>query len=910
MPLSAGARLGPYEVVAPLGAGGMGEVYRAKDTQLGRQVALKVLSAAFAGDPDRMARFRREAQVLASLNHPNIGAIYGLEENALVLELVEGPTLADRLAEGPISPDESVAIAKQIAEALEYAHDKGVIHRDLKPANVKITPEGTVKVLDFGLAKIADDRANSGDPATSPTLTMRATQAGMILGTAGYMAPEQARGQGVDKRADIWAFGVVLFEMLSGKRVFGGETVGDTLAAVLKTDPDWQALPADTPAGVRRLLRRCLERDRKRRLHDIADGRLELEDAEAAEKPETTRATGARRWLGWVVAVVAIVVGALGWWQATRRTERPLLRLQLDLGPEAALGSGSAGPAAILSPDGSRLVYVSRGADGRLRLSMRRLDELQASVLAGTEEAASPFFSPDGQEVAFAAGGKLKKIPVGGGAPVSLCDAPRFAGGWWGEDGDIIATLDFRVGLARLPSSGGTPQPLTKGGWWPQVLPGGKAVLFTGGTAVLSGMGSRLENPAIEVLSLSSGERRTLLRDGVFGRYLPSGHLVYVQAGSLLAAPMDPARPELTGPGVPVLEEVFFDPHFGGAQVDVSRTGTLIYVPGKQALPNLSVRWLDHTGQTAPLLAKPGNYFWPRLSPDGKSLALSAAGEKNDDIWIYDWQRDTMSRLTFGPNNNRDAVWSPDGKYIAFASGTGSDLNLYWIRSDRAGEPERLLETKNLQIPYSFSPDGKWLAFYERDGSGGGTPTTSPPGDIWVLPIHTEASAGPRPGKPEVFLRTPFNEAQPVFSPDGRWLAYVSDESGVMEVYVRSFPGRGGQRQISSGGGIFPVWSQKGRELFYRTLDNRIMVAAYAATGESLVAERPRVWSETRIADTATLWPNLDLAPDGKRFAVMMAEEGRGREKQPTQVAVLLNFFDELRRRAPPVRRAAARRGL
>ena len=867
MPLSAGTRFGPYEILAPIGAGGMGEVYRARDTKLDRDVAIKVLPAALAQDPERLARFEREAKVLAALNHPNIAQIYGLEQRALVMELVEGETL-----KGPQPLETALNFAKQIADALEAAHEKGITHRDLKPANIMITPAGVVKVLDFGLAAVAQDPASSTDPANSPTLTMRTTQTGMIMGTAAYMSPEQAAGKPVDKRADIWSFGVVLWEMLIGQQLFTGETISHVLAAVLTKEPDIERVPA----RAQRLLRSCLQKDPKLRLQAIGDWRLLMDNAPI---PQVEAHPTKLPWVAAAALAVSAAIAVFGWWRATSPAERPLVRLDVNLGVDA-LSATRQGPDVILSPDGTRFVYVAQS-----KLFTRRLDQPEATELLGTEGASAPFFSPDGQWVAFFAGGKLKKISVDSGAAIALCDAALNArGGSWGEDGNIIAALAGVGGLSRVPSAGGSPAQMTvlaQGELthrWPQILPGGKAVLFT-----TSATGTAFDGANIEVMSLRDNNRKTLQRGGTFGRYLPTsngaGYLLYINKGSLFAVPFDLNTLAVRGTPAPLLQDVAYSALNGYAQLDFSRNGTLVYrIGGASAGGQFTVQWLDRAGKTQPLLAKPDDYLFPRLSPDGKRLALQAG-----DIWIYEWQRDTMTRLTF--SGGFAPVWSPDGRYIAF-DGPGG---LFLIHSDGRGTPQPLTQSKILQVPYSFTPDGKRLAFHEGSGTGL---------HLWTVPLASDG-ASLRAGKPEVFLQTQFNERQPSFSPDGRWLAYSSDESGMYQVYVRAFPDRGGKRQISNDGGLYPTWSRNGRELFFRTEDNRIMVAAYTGEGDSFVPDKPRVWSEKRIADTGFNGLNYDVAPDGKRIVALMPAETPDEQKAQNRVIFLQNFFDELRRRVP-----------
>jgi WD40 repeat protein len=892
MPLSPGTRLGPYEIVSSIGAGGMGEVYRAHDTKLGRDVAIKVLPDVFASDADRMARFEREAQVLASLNHPHIATIHGLEVSnnirGLVMELVEGPTLAERIVEGAIPLDEALAIAKQIAEGLEYAHERGIIHRDLKPANVKLTGDGQVKLLDFGLAKALDKPVLAGNPSISPTLTIDSTRSGFILGTAAYMAPEQARGAVVDKRADIWSFGCVLYEMLTRKRAFAGETTSDTLAAVLRAEPVWDVVPT----RIRRLVRRCLEKDPKRRLRDIGEARLAIEEyltgeASAELAPQPTRLRVLPWGLAGMLALTTIV--ALSFlWRVTQSVSEPLMRLRVNLGPEFALAGEAA--SAILSPEGTRIVYMGGGTDGKVRLYTRLLDQEQAEPLAGTEDAYGPFFSPDGQFVGFFAAGKLKKISVRGGGTVELCDAPGLYGGSWGEDGNIIAAFSVAGRLYRVPSGGGSAQPVTEFKQeknehthrWPQVLPGAQAVLFTAHTTTVG-----YDDAAIEVQSLRTGKRKTLAR-GYFGRYVPSGHLVYLRQGILYAVLMDVERLELSGSATPVITDV-------ASEMTFSRTGTLMYVRAKVARQTLM--WLGRDGRTQPLRPVAAELLWsPRFSPDGKRLAVNVLTGGNLDVWVYELERDIMTRLTFTPGYDGFPVWSPDGKHIVFRSDRGgSSGNLYWMRADGAGEAVRLTESKYQQLPFSLSPDGKRLAFMELSSKTNNF-------DLWTLPLAEVETDHPKVGRPEPFLETPFSKWAAMISPDGHWLAYQSAESGNNEVYVRRFPGPGERWQISTDGeGLGsrwtpsaarrnPIWSRKRHELFYRSREG-MMVASYAANGETFVATKPRLWAEKRDLG------DFDLAPDGRRFAIVQAEATE--PKGPSQVTLLLNFFDDLRRRVP-----------
>ena len=871
-----GDTVGSYRITARLGAGGMGEVFRATDTRLGREVAIKFSSEQFT------ERFEREAQAIAALNHPNICTLYGVEANYLVMELVEGPTLAERIAEGPLPFDEAIAIARQIAAGLEEAHDKAIIHRDLKPGNIKIKPDGTVKVLDFGLAKIAGagrtaaEGSGFADLTNSPTLSIVATQIGVVLGTAAYMSPEQAKGKPVDKRADIWAFGVVLYEMLTGRQPFKGGDVGDLLAAVIKDTPAWD----DVPVRARRLLQRCLEKDPTKRLRDISGVALLLDDAPVIGGRPSRAA------LPWALAGALAVMAAIAMWAPWRDSgtvERPLTRLDVDLGVDVSLGSPQ-GTDVVISPDGNRLVWVSQN-----RLSTRRLDQSMAIELPGTQGATAPFFSPDGRWVAYFAAGQLRKISVEGGASIALCDADAGRGGTWGDDGYIVATLSQGV-LSRVPEAGGTPTPFTQpeegtDHRWPHLLPGNEAVLYTARVPLASSADS-----SVVALNMRDGQSKTVQRGGAFGRYIAAadgtGYLLYISRGTLFAAPFDPVRLEVRGTPSPVLEDVGFNPVNGAAQFDVSRTGTLVYRSGG-AGSLVSLQWLDASGRTQPLPAKPGSYTQPHLSSDGNLVALSIVGGGTQDLWVYDWQRDAMSRLTFGNGTFFWPVWSRNSRYIAFTGGF-SGGGILWTRADGASRPTPLVESKSGQFPWSFSPDGKRLAYADFPAGVGS-------GDIWTVPIEDDGTRL-KAGKPEPFLQSPANELYPAFSPDGRWIAYRSEESGGSEIYVRAFPDKGGKWLVSNNGGVVAVWSPNGRELFYRTVDQRIMAVSYTAKGDVFVAERPRAWTDVRMAETGT-GQNFDVAPDGKRLLVMTTADAPGNRRAQNQVVFLLNFADELSRR-------------
>jgi Tol biopolymer transport system component len=900
--LTPGTRLGVYEVIASIGAGGMGEVFRARDTKLNRDVALKVLPDSFASDPDRLARFTREAQTLASLNHPNIAHIHGLEESsdvrALVMELVEGEDLSQRIARGAIPIDDALPIAKQIAEALETAHEQGIIHRDLKPANIKVRPDGTVKVLDFGLAKAMEPAAGSSPSMSmSPTLTTPAmTQAGMILGTAAYMAPEQARGKVVDKRADIWAFGVVLYEMLTGTRAFGDEDVSMTLSKILQREPDFDALPSTVPARVSQALRVCLRKDPKQRVGDIRDVRLALEGAfetavSQASAPETRQTSAAARALPWALAASTLVF-ATAWltvwapWRAETPEDRPLTRLEVDLGADVSMPAPiPSGSNIVISPDGTRLVYTS-GTPAKL--FTQRLDQPNATELPGTEGATVPFVSPDSQWVGFISGGKVNKISVEGGAMVPLGPvASTVAGASWGDDDNILVSESWGGGLKRIPAGGGPPQAVAALGngeqalAFPQLLPGGKAILFAADPA-------RGEDQiSIEVLTLADHHRKIVARGGNSPRYLPTsaraGHLVYFNKATLFAIPFNLDTLETHGTAVPLLDDVAYEPRFGTAQFDISRTGTFVYrraSGGASAM--VTLQWMDPAGKKEPLLVNPGAYRNPRLSPDGTRIALSIAAGGNQDVWVYGLQRDTMTRLTFGGAYYEFPTWSPDGRYVLFSSvGNG----IVQARADGAGRPQPLTPSQTSQVPWSFTPDGKRLAYFETVGNP----------QIWTVPLDDHGGQLTA-GTPEPFLKSNSSDVDPVFSPDGRRLAYQSNESGKNEIYVRAFPptssGQGGKWQISNSGGTVPRWSPNGRELLYQSGD-QIMASSYTVKGDAFMAEKPRVW----IAKLGgTQW---DLAPDGKRMAVLTPVQSAQEPTQEHEVVFLEHFFDELRRRVP-----------
>lgn len=916
MSLTPGTRLGPYEILAPLGAGGMGEVYRARDTQLSRDVALKVLPAAFLRDSERMARFQREAQVLASLDHPNIGHIYGIvgsdDARGLVLALIEGPTLADRLRAGPVPLDEAMAIAKQIIAALEYAHDRGVVHRDLKPANVKVTPEGVVKVLDFGLAKVLEDEPSETALMNSPTLTAGHTRAGVILGTAAYMSPEQAIGRPVDRRSDIFSFGALFFEMLTGRRAFGGATVPDVLEAVVKSEPDWSKLPPGTPQYVRRLLERTLAKDRRQRLQAIGEARIALENPQVEEPAFSANAPSSRVQRRKIITVagLALVSGAaiaaliLGAFAYTRRlfvgSPRPVTRFVMGLQPaESILGSPdtnqqarSTRTALAWSPDGRTLVFGG-GRAGAEQLYLRRLDRLQATPLADTAGAIAPFFSPDGQWVGFWADGNLKKVSINGGPAVTICESPLIGGATW-ADGDVIyfdqPTMD-RSGLWRVAAGVGRPEPVatpnaSKGEFsclLPHALPGGKALLFT-----ITHEQQRFDDTQIAVRALPT-RQQTVLTQGADARYVSTGQLLFVRHGALLAAPFDLGKLRLTGDAVGVVDDVMQAIYAssapletGAAQFDVSPNGSLAYAPGGVfAEESRSLVWLDRTGAVKPLSLPPRVYWGPRLSPDGQRVAFYTRGS-DQRVWIEDLRNGTSTAVT-ERGNPSFIVLTPDGVHVTYTD--GSPRNLFWRRADGGGEPERLTTSPNVQMPSSWSPDGKILAYVEIDAKAAD--------HIWLLPV------GDGRAQPRRWPNTSFDESQPDWSPDGRWIAYASDESRESQVYVQAYPGPGARYTVSRDGGDSPAWSYDGHELFYigPGPGNQVtMMAATITTTPSFSIGTPRRLFQGDFTDSSES-RSYDVSADGRRFIMVQPHE------QPllpvSQIVVVQNWSEELKRIAP-----------
>ena len=914
MALAPGTRLGPYEIVAALGAGGMGEVYRACDARLGRTVAIKVLSDRLAADSQFRERFHREARALSQLAHPYICTLHdvGAEEGItfLVMELLHGETLAARLERGPLPLRDALTTGVQIAQALEAAHRSGFIHRDLKPGNVMLTPTGA-KLLDFGLAKTHAPAVSGVDGSMSPTAPARLTAPTTILGTLQYMAPEQIEGHEADPRTDLFAFGCVLYEMLTGQRAFQGQTHASLIAAILHVEPPAvSALQPMTSSALDRVVKRCLAKNADDRWQSARDLRDALEwvaepgvglGAANGAVPKTAVSSGWRRALPWVITVAfAAALGFVLW--ETRRTVPPAApeHLSASLGADVSLPNSLLGTAVTLSPDGTIVAFVAQKEDGgSTQIYIRRLNQLQATPLSGTDDAQSPFFSPDGQWVAFFAGSKLKKIAVTGGFAVTVCDAPNGRGGAWAEDGTIVLSPNNvapGTTLMRVSSDGGTPAPLstlTDGETthrWPQLLAGGAAVLFTSSSSYSDGA---MDDATLVVQPLPTGARKIVLRGGYHGRYLPSGHLVYMHHGTLFAARFDLDRLEVTGESVPALDGVATDASTGSAQFAVSANGTLVYLPGQSTSSGVPIHWMDREGKATTLRASPTNWFNPFFAPEGRRLAVNIL-DTQFDIWVYDWVRDTLTQLTTDPAGDTKPVWTPDGRRIAFASARAdkSTPNLYWQRADGIGDAERLTDSENPQAPGSWHPSGKFLAFEEQN------PQTKY--DLMMLPMEADGAAGAKVGKPTVFTNDPADEREPMFSPDGRWLAYSSSELGRNEVYVRSFPGPGGKWRISTGGGMYPSWSRTKQELVYG-FNGQLMVAPFAVEGDSFRAEKPRPWSNERYQTRGQNRP-FDLHPDGERLALSSVALAQVDTKRD-HLTFIFNFFDELRRLTPTGRR-------
>jgi eukaryotic-like serine/threonine-protein kinase len=913
MSIAAGTKLGPYEITGAIGAGGMGEVYRARDPKLGRDVAIKVLPEAFARDTERMARFQREAKVLASLDHPNIASIYGLEDSggtyALVMQLVEGPTLADRIKAGPIPIDESVRIARQIADALEYAHERGIIHRDLKPANVKVTNDEAVKVLDFGLAKALEGDPSSIDISTSPTISRMATQAGVLLGTAAYMSPEQAKAKTVDRRADIWAFGCVMYEMLTGKQAFPGETVTESLAAVIRAEPDWSQLPANTPMRVRVLLQRCLQKDPKQRLRDIGDARISIDEV-LSGAPDLAPVGGAepaavplwRRALPWALfGVMTAFALALAFVHFRERpTAGPVTRFEISEPDNTILT-----PLFAISPDGHNFAFVAPAANGRgAAVWVRSLETLNARPLDGTEGAGNtPFWSPDSRFIAFYAQGKLKKIEAVGAPPLTLCDADNVYGGVWTRDDKII--FGSSDGLRQVSASGGSPSPVTTNGAaaTPSLLPDGRHFVYLHGRDQGRGVGIYVGSLGMKPDEQSS---KKLLADNSNVVYAPSsdpafGYLLFVRGaltpsapGTLMAQPFDARRLELAGEAVPIAERV------PGIGFSASDTNVLVYGTGFGAggAPGDvwgQLAWFDRSGKVLEAFGDPAVYRGLALSPDGKRVAFERVDPQNSgarNIWLYEFARGVTTRFTFDSRRDLHPVWSPDGSRIVFGSDSRSGaVDLYQKASNLAGEDERLYKSNDNKAPSSWSPDGRFLLFFNFNNA---------PSQIWLLPFG--GGGGDRKAIP--LERSQFNQQFGRFSPDGRWIAYESDESGRWELYVRPFdasaatgsPAAGaaatGKWMVSKGGGRNPRWSHDGKELLYLSSLGGTMMTVPVNTSSVFQAGIPKPLF--KVPAGVYLW---DVSPDGKRFIMAAPSAASASVLPPSpKYTVVLNWTSLLKK--------------
>jgi serine/threonine-protein kinase len=920
--LVAGVRIGPYEVVGPLAAGAMGEVYGARDTTLNRIVALKVLPQRFALDPDRSARFTREAQLLAALNHPHIGAIYGFEETngtlALVLELVEGRTLAERIALGAIPLDEALTIARQMAEALEAAHEKGIVHRDLKPANIKLTRDGVVKVLDFGLARVWDGAPRS-DLSESPKLTDHDLGTA-VLGTPAYMSPEQARGQSLDRRTDVWSFGCVFYEMLTGRAPFAGDTISDTLAAILEREPDWTMLPAATPAPLRRLLRRCLEKDRKKRLDSASDARLEIEDAIARPASETllpAAATSPRVTPAILAALAGVVVttGLVVWilMRPAPTAHVQPARFAIVPSPGQPLNVSNYDRDVALSPDGHYLVYRAGSGPPTLGtpLMLRAIDDLDARQLPGIF-ALGVFFSPDSRWVGFFTPTELKKVRVAGGPAITIAPVTGSSlGASWGDDNSIVfATNDLRTGLLRVAAEGGEPSALTMRDAtrpgsdlaFPSFLPGGRGVLFT---IMTTGQPDASE---VAVLDLKTGQPKTLIRGGSDAHYVETGHLVFAASGALRAVRFDPVRLEVLGDPVTVVEGLMTKPS-GAANYAVSRQGTLFYVPGGASVQHSarSLVWVDRKGQEERINAPMRPYGAPHISPDGTRVLLGITDLESNDAWIWDFERETLRRVTFGPGVDALAFWTPDGRRIIFESDRTGESNLYSQAADGTGTAERLTTSPNQQFPTSISPDGKFVVGFERLSMA-----TSPgmaPAAAWRVRLYPMPGSASRLGRVPLASPTKLLEEPPAqtlfdgggaeFSPNGRYLAYqsVSGEPGPAEIYVRPFPDvDSGRWQISTAGGTRPTWARSGRELFYLDASNTLTAVTVQTSGSTFRAGKPAKVFDARYA-TPLPPRSYDVSPDGKRFLMLKDSAAGDPNAKPLNMVLVEHWFEELKRR-------------
>jgi len=899
MPILPGRRLGPYEILSAIGAGGMGEVYRARDTRLDRIVAIKVLPTHLADRSELRERFEREAKTIASLNHPHICVLHDIGHqdgtDYLVMEYLEGETLAQRLCKGPLPLEQVLQYAIEIADSLDKAHRKGITHRDLKPGNIMITKSGT-KLLDFGLAKLKQEVVPENIPLSDlPTAKDPLTAQGTLLGTLHYMAPEQVEGKEVDARTDIFAFGAIVYEMATGKRAFEGKSPASLIAKILEIDPPAiSSLQPMSPAALDRVVKRCLAKDPDDRWQTARDLEVELswigEGESQVISPPIAESKGISfaGWRGLIVSVaalllVATVTGYAVWNLKPSPSPQPVTRTLIGLPPGRQLAGLEGGPAVALSPDGTHIAYVGR-QNGTQQVFLRALNGLEANPVPGTEGAVNPFFSPDGQWLGFFADRKLKKISVSGGAALTLGDAGQSRGASWGSQGMIAFASGDNIGLMQVSDAGGAAKQLTHieegeiRQRWPEYLLGGKAILFA------SGGGSATNFAQIVIHSLLNADRRVLVAGGTNPHYAPSGHLIYAQGGSLMAVPFDLRRLTSTGAAVPVVEGIM-QSQTGGAQYTFSATGSLAYVPGAAQAAQFKLVWVSRTGIEQPLTTPAHTYQHPRLSPDGRRVALQIV-EEESQVWTYDLARDTLTRFSFEGKSNGNPTWTADGKRISFYSTKDGPQNLYWQMADGSGGLERLTTSEHIQAPMSFSSDGQLLAFLDVDKTTGW--------DIWVLRLGDAPAVSGQVRKAQPFLRTTSFESAPRFSPDGRLLAYISDESGQYETYVQLYPGPGGKWQISTDGGTEPVWNPNGRELFYRSGDK--MMAVDITTQPAFAAGKPRVLFQGPYVPTPLTFPNYDVSSDGQRFLMVKPIE---QEAAPTQINIVLNWFEELKQKVP-----------
>jgi eukaryotic-like serine/threonine-protein kinase len=887
-----GQRVGPYEILSAIGAGGMGEVYRARDTRLDRIVAVKILPDHVSDRAELRERFEREAKTIASLNHPHICTLFDIgNQNGtdyLVMEYLEGETLAERLKRGPLPLTQTLQYAIQIADALDKAHRKGITHRDLKPGNIMLTKSGT-KLLDFGLAKLRQDAAPATPLSQLPTAKELITAQGIILGTLQYMAPEQIESGEVDARTDIFAFGVVAYEMATGKKAFDGKTSASVMAKILEVDPpSMSSLQPMTPPALDRVVRKCLAKEPEERWQTASDLRDELKwisqagsDVTALNPVVSRRKTAVTSAVSVTVAIGASILIGLAVWAIKPAASKPVSRFVISLPPGQRLNMQ--GTAFALSPDGTRLVYAAATSNGSSQLYIRAMDGLDARPIPGTDGGADPFFSPDGQWVGFTRAGTLAKVSVSGAASISLDAAiglnnATFFGATWGNQG-TIAFVRLTVGpIEQIPDTGGNALPplttLEKGEIshrWPEFLPSADGLLFVAST---------LGGPSINQLKIIAqspkGERRDLITGALGPRYAPSGHLVYVQGANLMAAPFDPKALKLLGPAVSVQEGIAQDLNTLSTQYCFSSDGTLAYVPGSALVRQLKLVWVDRKGVEQAIPAPPHNYVLPRISPDGRDVA-SGIEEVDSQVWIYDLSRDTLTRLTFENGPNVDPIWTPDGRRILFK---GAGNRLFWQPADGSRGAELLTsaELAANNVPGSWTPDGQVLTFMEINPKTGY--------DLYTLSLKDR--------KPQSFVRTPSLETSPRFSPDGRFIAYSSDESGRLEIYVRPYPGPGGKWQISTEGGSEAVWNPKGRELFYRAGNK--MMAVELNTEPTFSAGKPKMLFEGPYVPTPRSFPDYDVSPDGQRFLMLKASE---QAQAQTQINVVLNWFEELKQKVP-----------